>query len=76
MPAVLLTKPQQPARSRNLQPGLLPNHWYGGRGQVILTVLKAALLIWPYDEIQPFVQQAIEAFLGVTEKLQEKPSAE
>ncbi len=37
MPAVLLTKPRQPTRSRHLQPGLLPKHWYGGRGQVMIS---------------------------------------
>jgi len=26
--------PQQATRSSNLQPGLLPNHWFGARGQV------------------------------------------
>ena len=35
MPAMLLdTSPQQATRSSNLQPGLLPNHWYGDWGQV------------------------------------------
>jgi hypothetical protein len=43
MPAVLLTRPQQPKKSRNLQPGLLPNRWHGGRGQVITKVRYRSL---------------------------------
>ena len=31
---LLDTSPQQATRSSNLQPGLLPNHWYGDWGQV------------------------------------------
>ncbi|CAM5796582.1 hypothetical protein RFUL19S_04359 [Rhizobacter fulvus] len=35
MPAMLLNRSHQPTtRSSNLQPGLLPQHWYGGWGQV------------------------------------------
>ena len=35
MPAMLLgSSHQQTTRSSNLQPGLLPKHWYGKRGQV------------------------------------------
>jgi hypothetical protein len=35
--AMQLDHLQQPPRSINLQPPGLPNHWYGGRGQVNLS---------------------------------------
>jgi hypothetical protein len=34
MPALLLGPAPRATTSRNLQPGLLPKRWYGGRGQV------------------------------------------
>ncbi len=36
---------QQPTRSRNLQPGLLPKHWYGGKGSVRRTPPSRSF--WP-----------------------------
>jgi len=35
----------------------------------IMTILKAALLIWPYTEPQPFVQEAVRSFLGLVGRL-------
>ena len=35
----------------------------------IMTILKAALLIWPYTETQPFVQEAVHSFLGLAGRL-------
>lgn len=35
----------------------------------IMTILKAALLIWPYTEAQPFVQEAVRSFLGLAGRL-------
>ena len=58
MPAVLLTKPQQPTRSRNLQPGLLPKHWYGGRGQVNVKDRVEILLVLKADVVS-LVRQAV-----------------
>lgn len=42
----------------------------------VMAILKAALLIWPYNEIQPFVEEAIEAFLGLVERLRAERGAE
>ena len=36
----------------------------------VLTLLKAALLIWPYNELQPFVTSLIEAFLLAIQRVQ------
>ena len=35
----------------------------------IMTILKAALLIWPYKEVQPFVQEAVRSFLDIAGRL-------
>lgn len=35
----------------------------------IMAILKATLLIWPYKEIQPFVQEAVHSFLGLAGRL-------
>lgn len=35
----------------------------------VMTILKAALLIWPYTEAQPFVQEAVRSFLGLAGRL-------
>lgn len=35
----------------------------------IMTILKAALLVWPYNEVQPFVQEAVRSFLGIAGRL-------
>ncbi len=40
----------------------------------VVTILKAALLIWPYKEIQPFVTDLIEAFLISIQKVQNEMS--
>lgn len=36
----------------------------------IMTILKAALLVWPYREVQPFAQEAVRSFLEVSGRLQ------
>jgi hypothetical protein len=54
----------------------VPNGYLLGQKTHVLTIFKAALLVWPYDEVQPFAEEAIEAFLGVTEKLKTEPSPE
>lgn len=35
----------------------------------VITILKATLLIWPYEEVQPFVQDAVHSFLGLASRL-------
>lgn len=35
----------------------------------IMTILKTSLLIWPYKEIQPFVQEAVRSFLELAGRL-------
>lgn len=35
----------------------------------IMTILKATLLIWPYNDVQPFVQEAVRSFLGLAGRL-------
>jgi hypothetical protein len=35
----------------------------------VMTILKVALLIWPYKEVQPFVQEAVGSFLGLAGRL-------
>jgi hypothetical protein len=35
----------------------------------IFLILKAALMIWPYDEHQPFVEEALAAFLNLVLRL-------
>ena len=35
----------------------------------IMTILKATLLIWPYKEVQPFVQEAVHSFLALAGRL-------
>jgi hypothetical protein len=35
----------------------------------IMAIPKAALLIWPYTEPQPFVQEAVRSFLGLVGRL-------
>lgn len=41
----------------------------------VLAVLKAALLISPYEEIQPFVTEAILSFLQLAARLRAEPDA-
>lgn len=36
---------------------------------IIMTIVKATLLIWPYKEVQPFVQEAVHSFLGFAGRL-------
>lgn len=53
----------------------VPDEFLLGQKVRVLTILKATLLFWPYDEIQPFVEEAIQAFLSITDKLQrEQPT--
>ena len=35
----------------------------------IMTILKATLLIWPCNDVQPFVQEAVRSFLGLAGRL-------
>lgn len=35
----------------------------------IMTILMATLLIWPYEEVQPFVQEAVLSFIELTGRL-------
>lgn len=35
----------------------------------VMTILKATLLIWPYEEKQPFVQEAVRSFLEFAGRL-------
>lgn len=48
----------------------IPNSYLNHQKRCVMTILKAALLIWPYDEIQPFVTDLIEGFLIATHKVQ------
>lgn len=38
----------------------------------VLLILKATLLIWPYSEIQPFVTDALDAFLNLVGRLRKE----
>lgn len=38
----------------------------------VLTILKAALLVLPYEEVQPFASQALDSFLRLVKKLAEE----
>ena len=49
---------------------VIPDGYLHQQKLCVMTILKAALLIWPYDEIQPFVTDSIEAFLGATQRMQ------
>jgi hypothetical protein len=35
----------------------------------VMTILKAALLLWPYKDVQPFAQEAVRSFLGLAGRL-------
>lgn len=52
------------------QPAVNPTDYLIQQKLCVVTILKAALLIWPYTEIQPFVSDLIEAFLSATQKAQ------
>lgn len=39
----------------------------------VLTILKTALLILPYDEVQPFATQALDSYLRLIKKLNDNP---
>lgn len=52
-----------------LNPGLITDATLLDYKRRIMTVLKATLLIWPYKETQPFVQEAVGSFLGMVCRL-------
>lgn len=59
-----------------LDPGPVPDSTLLDYKIRIMTILKTALLIWPYKEIQPFVQEAVRSFLdlaGRLRKVADKP---
>lgn len=55
---------------KDLQPEFLQD-----RQKRVLAVIKAALLIWPYEEIQPFVAEAILSFLQLADRLRAESDA-
>lgn len=52
-----------------LNPGPVPDSTLLDYKHRIMTILTTALLIWPYKEIQPFVQEAVHSFLGLAGRL-------
>jgi hypothetical protein len=52
-----------------LDPGSVADSTLADYKYRIMTILKAALLIWPYTETQPFVQEAVRSFLGLAGRL-------
>ncbi len=52
-----------------LDPGPVADSTLTGYKHRIMTILKAALLVWPYTEVQPFVQEAVRSFLGLAGRL-------
>ena len=47
----------------------VPEGFLLGQKVRVLAILKATLLFWPYPEVQPFAEEAVRSFLGITEKL-------
>jgi len=47
----------------------VPDDYFVSQKNSVITILKTYLLIWPYSEIQPFVEEAIQAFLNLTGRL-------
>lgn len=54
----------------------VPEGYLSKQKHCVITILKATLLTWPYAENQQFVQEGIDAFLSVTEKLQRDAAQE
>lgn len=52
-----------------LDPGPVVDSTLADYKHRIMTILKAALLIWPYTETQPFVYEAVRSFLGLAGRL-------
>lgn len=52
-----------------LDPGYVTDSTLTDYKQRIMTILKAALLVWPYTETQPFVEEAVRSFLGLAGRL-------
>lgn len=57
-----------------IKPQLDVNLYLKQQKNCVVTLLKTALLIWPYNELQPFVISLIEAFLLATQKVQREES--
>jgi len=45
------------------------------RQRRVLMILKAALLVLPYEEIQPFATEALNSFLRLVKRLNESPAS-
>lgn len=52
-----------------LNPGPVPDSTFPDYKHRIMTILTTALLIWPYKEVQPFVQEAVISFLSLAGRL-------
>ena len=44
------------------------------RQRRVLMILKATLLVLPYEEVQPFAAEALNSFLRLVKKLNEAPA--
>ncbi len=58
-----------------LDPGTVADSTLTDYKHRIMTILKAALLIWPYTEAQPFVQEAVRSFIGLVGRLRKVADA-
>lgn len=52
-----------------LNPGAIDDSTLLDYKRRIMVILKAALLIWPYQEPQPFVQEAVRSFIELAGRL-------
>jgi len=52
-----------------LDPGPVADSTLLDYKQRVMTILMATLLVWPYKEAQPFVQEAVNSFVGLTRRL-------